>query len=277
MSPLTVSGPQKTAPALVQPSAPAAPLGDMDVPICLDFLKGRCTRTQCRFLHPDLSQYEQLSGAVHARAGRRVCEVWAMTGQCKFGAKCNRLHPSVVVSQQPQPTMTMLLPLAAVPQAVLMAPLEAPMGPPTLLPPPHLTASWPPAPSPAGIPTAVPQVSVGRPILARQPPAARAPTSSAPVAGPTGYAAQPVPRVPPPASLPGPQHVMVPAHTAESGDNFQQLVRSILLMNLREKALRQPATTSPQSLPQPKDSQLPLNRVLLEMLRDLQGAGFQTA
>lgn len=26
--------------------------------------------------------------------GWRVCEVWAMTGQCKFGAKCTRLHPS---------------------------------------------------------------------------------------------------------------------------------------------------------------------------------------
>eukprot|EP00667_Euglena_gracilis_P021668 EG_transcript_23849 len=64
--------------------------------VCLDYLKGKCTREQCRFVHPDLTAYQQLSEAVEAQAGREICEVWAMTGQCKFGAKCNKLHPIVV-------------------------------------------------------------------------------------------------------------------------------------------------------------------------------------
>eukprot|EP00667_Euglena_gracilis_P034635 EG_transcript_60832 len=64
------------------------------IQVCLDFLKGRCTRTQCKFHHPDLSEYQQLSDIVKAQAGRQICKVWAMTGQCKFGVKCNKLHPS---------------------------------------------------------------------------------------------------------------------------------------------------------------------------------------
>eukprot|EP00667_Euglena_gracilis_P019821 EG_transcript_21293 len=83
--------------------APAAPhrrgrkaKADAGLNVCLDYLKGKCTREQCRFVHPDLTAYQQLSEAVEAQAGREICEVWAMTGQCKFGAKCNKLHPVMV-------------------------------------------------------------------------------------------------------------------------------------------------------------------------------------
>eukprot|EP00667_Euglena_gracilis_P011824 EG_transcript_12097 len=57
--------------------------------VCLDYLKGKCTREQCRYPHPDLTLFQRLSDT----AGEQVCEVWAATGLCKFGAKCNRLHP----------------------------------------------------------------------------------------------------------------------------------------------------------------------------------------
>eukprot|EP00667_Euglena_gracilis_P024405 EG_transcript_28060 len=127
-------------------AASAPPVADVDIPVCLDFLKGRCTRAQCRFTHPDLRRYEQLSGALHATSGRHVCEVWAMTGTCKFGAKCSRLHP-VSVNPQPQPMMTVLLPVAVVPQPVLVTPPDVLAAPPqsqeSVTSRPPLTASSP--------------------------------------------------------------------------------------------------------------------------------------
>eukprot|EP00668_Euglena_longa_P008462 GGOE01010180.1.p2 GENE.GGOE01010180.1~~GGOE01010180.1.p2 ORF type:complete len:251 (-),score=51.93 GGOE01010180.1:1361-2083(-) len=87
---------------------------DPSIRVCLDFLKGRCNRMRCKFLHPDLFQYQQLSGAVQAQAGRQICEVWAMTGQCKFGAKCNKLHPAFI----PQPVVTLPMPVVFVPQFI---------------------------------------------------------------------------------------------------------------------------------------------------------------
>eukprot|EP00667_Euglena_gracilis_P032785 EG_transcript_51318 len=47
-----------------------------------------------------------------------------MTGQCKFGAKCNRLHPSVVPSPEPQQVLTLMLPLAMVLQVMPIAPTQ---------------------------------------------------------------------------------------------------------------------------------------------------------
>eukprot|EP00667_Euglena_gracilis_P016019 EG_transcript_16696 len=35
-----------------------------------------------------------------------------MTGQCKFGAKCSKLHPSVLIGPQLQPAATIALPIA---------------------------------------------------------------------------------------------------------------------------------------------------------------------
>eukprot|EP00668_Euglena_longa_P019482 GGOE01024238.1.p1 GENE.GGOE01024238.1~~GGOE01024238.1.p1 ORF type:complete len:252 (-),score=62.73 GGOE01024238.1:796-1518(-) len=81
---------------------------DADIRVCLDFIKGRCTRARCKFHHPEMSGYQQLSGAVQAQAGKQICEVWAMAGQCKFGAKCNKLHP-VVFSQPTQPTFPLVV------------------------------------------------------------------------------------------------------------------------------------------------------------------------
>eukprot|EP00667_Euglena_gracilis_P013128 EG_transcript_13524 len=95
---------------------------DAGLNVCLDFLKGKCARDQCRFVHPDLTAYQQLSEAVEAQAGREICEVWAMTGQCKFGAKCNKLHPATV-----SPAADQAGPAVAPAPAVAAPP--TPMGP----------------------------------------------------------------------------------------------------------------------------------------------------
>eukprot|EP00667_Euglena_gracilis_P014938 EG_transcript_15506 len=56
--------------------------------------------------------YQHLSGAVHAQAGKQICEVWAMAGQCKFGVKCNKLHP-VLIAQPTAPVLAVPYPMAA--------------------------------------------------------------------------------------------------------------------------------------------------------------------
>ena len=60
-------------------------------PLCLDFLKGDCYRLRqgCRYYHPEPGEVillEQL-------ADTQVCEVWALSGFCKFGTKCWKEHP----------------------------------------------------------------------------------------------------------------------------------------------------------------------------------------
>eukprot|EP00668_Euglena_longa_P027194 GGOE01034021.1.p1 GENE.GGOE01034021.1~~GGOE01034021.1.p1 ORF type:complete len:364 (+),score=27.06 GGOE01034021.1:41-1093(+) len=251
------------------PSVHAA--ADMDVPICLDFLKGRCLRKQCRFLHPDLSQYQQLSTAVHAQAGRHVCEVWAMTGQCRFGAKCSKLHPSVVVSPPAQPVMTLLLPVAVMPQPVLVTsaePMAASSVPqqrqelpasPALLPtsfrPPNALLSAPTgfhvaAPSPhSPLVTASPPTpfSPNIPNLIGQAITIRAPQplsiTHAPVP-PGGFPPQLPPRPPPafvtaPTTLPPPQHVSPPPglqqYTGNLQVELQDLEQSLLTVMQAEK------------------------------------------
>eukprot|EP00667_Euglena_gracilis_P032135 EG_transcript_48444 len=109
--------PQPNGAVPAKAAAPAKEPVDPSIRVCLDFLKGRCNRMRCKFLHPDLSQYQQLSGAVQAQAGRQICEVWAMTGQCKFGAKCSKVHP-VLIPQPVQPVMTIPMPVVFVPQFV---------------------------------------------------------------------------------------------------------------------------------------------------------------
>eukprot|EP00667_Euglena_gracilis_P028259 EG_transcript_35883 len=93
--------------AAMPAAAPSKPPVDADIRVCLDFIKGRCTRTRCRFYHPEMTGYQQVSNAVQASAGRQICEVWAMAGTCKFGSKCNKLHP-VVLSQPVQPVHSMM-------------------------------------------------------------------------------------------------------------------------------------------------------------------------
>eukprot|EP00667_Euglena_gracilis_P008461 EG_transcript_8571 len=133
----------------------------LEVPICLDFLKGNCVRQRCRFLHPDLTRYEQLSKAVRAQAGRRLCEVWALTGKCKFGPKCSRLHPTVVVDPQPQAGLALLLPLPVAP---------APAPQPSLA---QAQAEWLPPSQPASsrsVPPPVLHVGQATPLVAVLPP-----------------------------------------------------------------------------------------------------------
>jgi len=61
--------------------------------VCLDYLKGECTgkRFHCRFLHPDLADLQLQCGSPTDGAAQ-VCEVWALTGRCKFGPNCKKLH-----------------------------------------------------------------------------------------------------------------------------------------------------------------------------------------
>eukprot|EP00667_Euglena_gracilis_P030448 EG_transcript_42167 len=116
-----------------------------------------------------MAGYQQLSGAVQAQAGRQICEVWAMAGQCKFGAKCSKLHP-VVVSQptQAQPVLAVPVPM---PVSVGVLPLPAP-GP--SLPALGLALPAPaPAPAPALIPPPAPRPAAQPPIaVAPVPPSA---------------------------------------------------------------------------------------------------------
>eukprot|EP00668_Euglena_longa_P008465 GGOE01010183.1.p2 GENE.GGOE01010183.1~~GGOE01010183.1.p2 ORF type:complete len:336 (-),score=76.84 GGOE01010183.1:395-1402(-) len=111
---------------------------DADIRVCLDFIKGRCARKRCRFHHPEMSTYQQLSGALQVQAGKQICEVWAMAGQCKFGAKCNKLHPIVVnqlapaaqLVQPAQLAMAPPLPLAAMPQHMATSATTTPLTSP---------------------------------------------------------------------------------------------------------------------------------------------------
>eukprot|EP00667_Euglena_gracilis_P003032 EG_transcript_3037 len=50
-----------------------------------------------------------------------------MTGHCRFGASCSRLHP-VVLQQPSQPMMTLYLPVAIVPQSLQATSTEAVAG-----------------------------------------------------------------------------------------------------------------------------------------------------
>eukprot|EP00667_Euglena_gracilis_P031174 EG_transcript_44586 len=124
-------------PATLSGAAHAKAPVDADIRVCLDFIKGRCTRTRCRFHHPEMAEYQQLSGAVQAQAGKEICEVWAMAGQCKFGSKCNKLHP-VVLSPTSQPVLAVPLP----PQPLTPAPTASAVVPQRRSPP------SPPSPSP---------------------------------------------------------------------------------------------------------------------------------
>jgi len=76
--------------------------------VCLDYLKGECTskRFHCRFLHPDLADLQLQCGSAGDGAAQ-VCEVWALTGRCKFGPNCKKLHlprdSANICSQIPPP------------------------------------------------------------------------------------------------------------------------------------------------------------------------------
>lgn len=67
---------------------PKAKTASSSFSVCLDYLKGQCKRAQCRYEHPDMTHLQNELGEQQG-----ICEVYAMTGRCKFGSKCNKLHP----------------------------------------------------------------------------------------------------------------------------------------------------------------------------------------
>eukprot|EP00667_Euglena_gracilis_P019001 EG_transcript_20295 len=108
-----------TAPKKVASTAKGSKPAAGNIRVCLDFIKGRCTRPRCRFHHPEMAGYQQLSGVVEAQAGRKICEVWAMAGQCKFGVNCDKLHP-VLIAQPMRPVLALPVPVV-VPMAAKSA------------------------------------------------------------------------------------------------------------------------------------------------------------
>ena len=75
-----------------KPGRPLARKSEKARPLCLDFLNGNCgrLRAHCRYYHPEPG--ELLTQEQQKKAG--VCEVWALTGFCKFGDKCWKKHPA---------------------------------------------------------------------------------------------------------------------------------------------------------------------------------------
>eukprot|EP00668_Euglena_longa_P007203 GGOE01008616.1.p1 GENE.GGOE01008616.1~~GGOE01008616.1.p1 ORF type:complete len:259 (-),score=41.82 GGOE01008616.1:647-1387(-) len=69
-------------------------------PLCLDFLNGNCgrQRSHCRYYHPTPEEAVGLftSPLQPVNPLRPICEVWALTGFCKFGARCWKQHPERV-------------------------------------------------------------------------------------------------------------------------------------------------------------------------------------
>jgi hypothetical protein len=58
--------------------------------VCLDYVKGKCQRTQCRFLHPDLGHVQHrfqdvFGGGGGGGPGAEVCEVFILTSPTVIG------------------------------------------------------------------------------------------------------------------------------------------------------------------------------------------------
>jgi len=62
-------------------------IDESNQPVCLDHLKGVCQlkRQKCKYFHP--------AGEQHSDEPRQVCEVYLLTGFCKFGLRCRDYHP----------------------------------------------------------------------------------------------------------------------------------------------------------------------------------------
>jgi len=60
--------------------------------VCLDYAMGTCTRNHCKYPHPDPTPLHRM----REQYGHQgvVCEVYALTGHCRFGAKCTKMHPA---------------------------------------------------------------------------------------------------------------------------------------------------------------------------------------
>jgi hypothetical protein len=94
-------------PAVLSP-APSAKSGPSPDPIgvCLDYAMGTCTRAHCKYPHPDLTPLIRM----REQYGHQgvVCEVYALTGHCRFGAKCTKTHPAFGALPVPSPQVPLL-------------------------------------------------------------------------------------------------------------------------------------------------------------------------
>eukprot|EP00667_Euglena_gracilis_P020683 EG_transcript_22459 len=189
-----------------------------------------------------MAQYQQVSNAVQASAGKQICEVWAMAGQCKFGSKCNKLHP-VVLSPASQPALAVprpQQPVAPTPAAVAVVPQRR-------------CPATPPFPSPLPSPTASPLP----------------PLPAAPLMGPQHRAAAPAR---PTGAAPA---------VADAEAEFEDLAQSILKVLEAEEEWEQPRqpVAGPKGLPSTLPgspckggsltSLLGMDRIFLDILSDL--------
>eukprot|EP00667_Euglena_gracilis_P008944 EG_transcript_9070 len=91
--------PRPTATAIG--GAPVAPPAGERRQLCLDFLNGKCARhrSRCRFYHPEPTEISVTSadntGLGTFDPSRPICEVWTLTGFCKFGPRCWKQHPQL--------------------------------------------------------------------------------------------------------------------------------------------------------------------------------------
>eukprot|EP00667_Euglena_gracilis_P024348 EG_transcript_27968 len=109
-----IAGDSRPLPAM--PGSPATPPSQQRSseptshrPLCLDFLNGKChrQRAQCRYYHPQPEELALMAPATAAPGtdpaaantvhdpARPICEVWALTGFCKYGPRCWKQHPQL--------------------------------------------------------------------------------------------------------------------------------------------------------------------------------------
>lgn len=84
--------------------------GDAARPLCLDYLNGTCSqlRSYCRYYHPKPHEaaahlVASMEDKQAVKASTPICEVWALTGFCKFGSKCWKQHINVGETQLEAP------------------------------------------------------------------------------------------------------------------------------------------------------------------------------
>jgi len=162
--PLVVLPNQTVVPA-VETAQPTGSSRDA-IGVCLDYAMGTCTRNHCKYPHPDPTPLHRM----REQYGHQgvVCEVYALTGHCRFGAKCTKMHPAIA----PPPWVPSPIPLP--PQTVghwseMDAPPMAATASSPMIPalPQHVTSHVAPAVRPVaaadGLGLPVPTPSEERP------------------------------------------------------------------------------------------------------------------
>jgi len=115
------------------PSAKSGPSAD-PIGVCLDYAMGTCTRAQCKYPHPDATPLHRM----REQYGHQgvVCEVYALTGHCRFGAKCTKTHPAFDAPPKGSPHIPASLRADADSQPTAPFPVPAPPKHVTLRPTP---------------------------------------------------------------------------------------------------------------------------------------------